>query len=298
MRTSLLSLGVMLWALTGCLAVGPSGGEREAPRYTAAPPMAAPMAPPMGQAPPAQWQGGGWQGGGWQGAAPVAPVGEAQAAGIPYVELVTGGAWSDEQLPMIVAMHPRGGTVDGFVRMFSSFPARARVIIPHGYGNGNGRFNWWEARVARDNAQVVSAAVRPVDQQMAAALRELIARRPTLGRPVVCGFSQGAMLSFALAANHPDLVSAAFPMGGYLPASFASGALTVPGPRPYIHAFHGTQDRVISVNLARGSINDLRRLGVRADLTEYPSVGHKLDPEEVQAALNEMAAVVSRPGGP
>jgi phospholipase/carboxylesterase len=296
----------MLPMLTGCLGWGPSGGERQQARYAAPAPVAAegdamPMPPPAaaGQPPAFAPQAQGWQGAGWQAPPPAAaPYGEAQAAGIPYVELVTGGARNDEALPMIVAMHPHGGSVQGFVQMFQSFPARARIIIPHGRANGNGRYNWWEPRVATEDPMVVSAAVRPIEQQMAAALRQLVAQRPTVGRPVVTGFSQGGMLSFALVVNHPELVSAAFPLGGFLPVGFSPGVLTTPGPRPYVHAFHGSQDRVITINMARGSISELRRLGVRADLTEYPSVGHRLDPEEVRTALNEMAAIVSRPGGP
>jgi phospholipase/carboxylesterase len=298
MRTPLVPLCVFLLAVTGCVGWGPSG-DREHPRYaTASQPMAGVAAQPMAgpSAPPDEWQGAP-QGNMGAPQAVAAPYGEAQAAGIPYVELVTGGARSDETLPMIVAMHPHGGSVQGFVRMFQSFPARARIIIPHGHATGNGRFNWWEPRVAHDDPQVVSAAVRPIEQQMALALRQLVAQRPTLGRPVVCGFSQGGMLSYALVVNHPELVSAAYPFGAFLPAGFSPGALTTPGPRPYVHAFQGAQDPVVTINMARGSIAELRRLGLRAEITEYPTVGHRLDPDEVRAALNEMAALVSRPGG-
>ncbi len=249
-------------------------------------------AAPNGVAPP----NGGWQGGG-----PMAPQGEAQVAGIPYVELVTGGARSDEQLPMIVAMHPHGGSVDRFVQMFQSFPARARVIIPHGHptANGNGHYNWWEPTVAHYDPAVVSAAVRPVEQQMAQALRELPTRRPTIGRPVICGFSQGGMLSFALVVNHPELVSAAFPIGR-VPAGrlLAGRARAARGRALVVHAFVGADDPVVKPSMVHGSVDELRRFGVRAEVTEYPGVGHRIGADELQAAMTEMAAFVSRPGGP
>jgi phospholipase/carboxylesterase len=278
MRTILVPIGVILLGVSGCLGWGASN-DREPPRYTAPPPVAA---APNGVAPP----NAGWQGGG-----PMAPQGEAQVAGIPYVELVTGGARSDEQLPMIVAMHPHGGSVDRFVQMFQSFPARARVIIPHGHptANGNGHYNWWEPTVAHYDPAVVSAAVRPVELQMAQALRELPTRRPTIGRPVICGFSQGGMLSFALVVNHPELVSAAFPMAGFLPVGFSPGVLAQPGPRPYVHAFVGADDPVVKPSMVHGSVDELRRFGVRAEVTEYPGVGHRIGADELQAAMTEMA---------
>jgi phospholipase/carboxylesterase len=188
------------------------------------------------------------------------------------------------------------GRTEKFETLFASFPVRARIIVPHGHANGRGGYNWWDHPVPHTDPEVLSAAVRPMEAQMANAIVELRARRPTIGRPVVTGFSQGGMLAFSLAAMHPDLVAAAFPMGGLLPIGLPG--IGVGATRPYVHAFHGTRDGTVPVTRTRWSIDELRRNGYAAELTEYPALGHQLGDEEVRTVFAQMAALVSRPGGP
>ena len=62
---------------------------------------------------------------------------------LPYIEIVTGGARADDQLPLIVALHGRGDTAEGFAPLFSQLRARARVAIlrpPHAWGGGQAWF--------------------------------------------------------------------------------------------------------------------------------------------------------------
>jgi phospholipase/carboxylesterase len=213
---------------------------------------------------------------------------ETRAAGIPYVERTTGGARPDEQLPMIVALHGRGGSTHKLEAMFARFPARARLIIPRGTPFRGG-YSWYHARSKRDRPEVFAAAVRPVADQLAAAVAELRARRPTVGRAVVCGFSQGGVLAFALAVLHPEQVAAAFPIAGHLPFGFSAARFE--GPPPYVHAFHGIHD--VTYERARSSVEEIRRQGGRAELTGYP-LGHELGQAEAQQVLSHIASAVSR----
>jgi hypothetical protein len=43
---------------------------------------------------------------------------------------------------------------------------------------------------------------------------------------------------------------------------------------PEVHGFHGGADPAIDVRSARATIANMRRLGNRADLKEYPGRGH------------------------
>jgi phospholipase/carboxylesterase len=264
------SAPVFLVALTGCAAVGPSR-EVEQPAVTPVGVSEVPATSAEGRI-----------------------IG--QAGGFEYVEFTTGGARVEEPLPMIIVMHGRGGRTEKFETIFAAFPGRARIIVPHGHPNGKGGYAWWDHKVPGTDPEVISSDVRPVAAQMAAAIVELCAKRPTLGRPVVTGFSQGGMLAFSIAALHPDVVSAAFPMGGLLPLHFAGTG--VGATRPPVHAFHGTRDNTVPIESTRWSVGELRRVGYPADLTEYPSLGHQLGDEEAKTAMAQMAAFVSRPGGP
>ncbi len=106
------------------------------------------------------------------------------------------------------------------------------------------------------------------------------------------------MLAFSLAALDPDAISGAFPFGALLPVGFAGAGNGAPSTRPFVHAFHGVRDNTVPIESTRWSIAELRRHGYRAELTEYPRLGHKLGAEQTKAALAEIAAFVSCLGDP
>jgi phospholipase/carboxylesterase len=282
MRPDAIAVSVILVAVTGCVGLGPSGEGRRS------------EAPQGGPVAYNDYRGApeGYAVAGVAAAPPLAGV----AAGIPYVERITGGAGPNDALPMIVALHPRGGSAAQFARIFDNFPARARIILPHGaYGAGRGEhYRWWEPRAGDGDAQNYAEGVRPVEAQMAAALAELRARRPTIGRPILCGFSQGATLAWALAVRHPEHVAAVFTFAGQIPLGFSPGVWMSP-TRPEVHAYVGNRDPAI--NGTRASVNELRRMGIQAEIREYP-IGHQVSQEELNDALPVMAALISRPGGP
>ena len=62
---------------------------------------------------------------------------------LPYVELVTGGAAADAELPLILALHGRGDTAEDFATLFRGFAVPARVAVlrpPHPWGSGQAWF--------------------------------------------------------------------------------------------------------------------------------------------------------------
>jgi predicted esterase len=111
-------------------------------------------------------------------------------------------------------------------------------------------------------------------------IRQTTAERPTRGRAVVTGFSQGGAMSFALAIQHPDIVAAALPLSG---RNYVSPAGESSAP---IRAFHGGADRVVPVDAARASVKALRELGRDATLQVFEGVGHSVPPQ-VQTAWRD-----------
>ena len=215
-----------------------------------------------------------------------------EAAGVRFVEILTGGASASEPLPLIVAIHGYGGSPQNLARVFSSFPMRARVILPYGFNAAGSGFSWWdgdwvdEARFADDTRRAAN--------RLAAMLDELRRSRPTVGKPIVTGFSQGGMLSFTLAVLHPEAVRAAFPMGGLLAKPLWPSAWPPGAPKPIIRAFHGTADDVVPVEAARGTVQRLAELGLAAELVEYPGLRHRMSPEEqrdLERAIEQAASL-------
>src|SRR3954467_13417991 len=112
--------------------------------------------------------------------------------------------------------------------------------------------------------------------RIAAGPAPLVARPPTLrhapptgGKPLVTGFSQGGIMTFALAVTHPEALAAAFPIGGLLSPSLYPSAALSSATLPPVAAFHGASDLAVPTRGARASIAELRRAGYAAELREY-----------------------------
>ncbi len=201
-----------------------------------------------------------------------------EISGVRYLERMTGGARSDERVPMIIVLHPMGGDPADMLQMFQRYPRRARLILPYGQPNG-GKWLWYES-VREDVA--ASVVTRETDR-LASAISALTAARPTVGKPIVTGFSQGGIMTFALAVSHPDQFSAAFPISGMLPPSLYPST-TITSELPLIIAFHGASDLAVPTQSARASIAELRRAGFTAELREYAGLQHDISDQE----LNEL----------
>ena len=96
------------------------------------------------------------------------------------------------------------------------------------------------------------------------------------------------MLSFYLAARHPDLVAAAVPLSGFLPPSLLGKS--VPAPT---YAFHGAADELVPVASARATIRAFAERGGTATLTEFPHVGHLVNVAVVRALQQKVAELAA-----
>jgi phospholipase/carboxylesterase len=211
-----------------------------------------------------------------------------RAPTLSYVTFTTAGGADDEPLPWIVGLHGLGDRPEAFVGLFRSLPFRAHVYVPRAplpFGSG---FDWFGVRVGGDSREL-SQAIQRASNDLVRLLDELGAGAYNTGKPAVTGFSQGGMLSFALAARHPDRVEASLPIGGWLPPPF----FTALGPRgsagsPPILAFHGEQDDRVPLQPTLVAVAELSRRGFDVNLQRYPGLGHAISPElqrEWSAAL-------------
>jgi len=169
--------------------------------------------------------------------------------------------------------------MEPLLQLLGRYRRRARLILPYGHPYG-GMYIWYDS-VRED---VAAPLVTTEADRIAAAIAALVAARPTVGKPLVTGFSQGGIMTFALAVTHPEALAAAFPIGGLLPPSLYPSAALSSEPRsvtlPPVAAFHGASDLAAPTQGARASIAELRRAGYTAELREYAGVAHDISDEE------------------
>ncbi len=221
-----------------------------------------------------------------------APV---RAEPLPYIEIVTGGASPDAELPLVIALHGRGDTPDGFAPLFKGWDVRARVIIPRPPHPWSGGHAWTpHDHLARDKGPAIASDLIGLADRVVATADAVRRARPTRGAGVVMGFSQGGMMAWTIAIRHPRAFTAAFPVAGFLFAEVLERQ-SIAGVRlPPIVAFHGTADQLVPLADDRRGVKVLEQKGGRADLRIYDGVGHEIPPTLRTDLFREMAAALMR----
>lgn len=93
------------------------------------------------------------------------------------------------------------------------------------------------------------------------------------------GFSQGSILSYAVALSYPEKIQRLVAMSGYLNTEMAIDNFEKNDFSSLrIFASHGTVDQVIPVDWARKTEPILKELGIEIVYKEYP-VGHGVAPQ-------------------
>jgi len=212
-----------------------------------------------------------------------------------YQEQAIGGARLEDRLPMLILLHGKFGRPEYISAPFAGLHTPARLIALRGVPMGNG-FVWWDQHEKTTDPRTFAAAANEASRRVDAFVRRLVQQKPTLGKPIFVGFSQGAMLTYAVTVRDPDLVGAAFPLSGMLPLGLEPAAWPPGRSRPRLHAFHGLADAVVDPSLDRESVARLQGLGLPATLTELPGLQHALGPIEMGMALPEIDAALAHEG--
>ena len=183
-----------------------------------------------------------------------------------------------DALPMIVAIHGLGDEPRNFAGLLAGLPVQARVILPRAIDDHEVGWSWFPVRARDPDVEALAKGIVRAADAVDAGVRRLEVSRPTLGKPIVTGFSQGGMLTFALAVRHPDHYAAAMPVGGWLPPPLWPEALGDAAPPPIV-ALHGDADPAVKIQPTRDAVAKLDELGANAALHEYPGIGHMIPPD-------------------
>ncbi|HVW26319.1 MAG TPA: alpha/beta fold hydrolase [Polyangiaceae bacterium] len=215
-------------------------------------------------------------------ARPAAPA----KLSLDYVEVTTAGAARDAALPLVIALHGLGDRPEHFLGLFSDFPVAARVIAPHSatpFGDG---FQWFAPYGATSDESAPGMAKAADDIARFAA--EAARAHPTLGKPIVTGFSQGGALSYTVAARHADAIAASVPISGWLPPPLWPASL--PQNAPPIFAFHGNADTRVPLDRDKSGADALQKLGYRVELKVSDGVEHVIPPAVREAVVAVLAS--------
>jgi phospholipase/carboxylesterase len=215
---------------------------------------------------------------------------EGEIGGVRYIERIRGGADPNAQLPMVLLFHSLGATPEGHAAMLGGI-GTARLILPDGElgTSGSGR-KWWNLGIKdavekgrQDEAQV--EWTRAADR-MAQFVDEISQCRPTLGKPVLTGSSQGGEMALLMASAYPKVVQGAVAVSSYLLPAFWT-----PKMAPTV-MIHGTGDKVVPYDWALQYAQAMQEQGAPLTFDSFVSSGHSVTSPMASAwiaAVKQMA---------
>lgn len=157
-------------------------------------------------------------------------------------------------------------------------------VGPHDVGDRHG---WFPIDFESDGARYSPEAADTVLERLASGLRQL--RETHAGSEiVVVGFSQGAMMTLLLAAEHPDALDRGVALSGALPRPpkpSKKGA-----SHPPVWMAHGTQDGVVPLERGRQAKEMMKEAGVPVSFHEFDRLGHRVDARVVDEASAWLAS--------
>ena len=189
---------------------------------------------------------------------------------------------SVEKAPLLIMLHGYGSNEEDLFSFAEELPEELFIISlrapypmpPYGYAwyaihwdNTDGKFS--------DDVQAVASR-----EKIADFITEAVEEYPVDPNNVtLVGFSQGCILSFAVALSYPEKVKNVIGLSGYInPAILKEGYKNNDFSNLSVYSSHGTQDQVIPVSWARNTKSFLDSLNIENTFSEFP-VGHGVAPQ-------------------
>ncbi|MBC7172529.1 MAG: dienelactone hydrolase family protein [Polyangiaceae bacterium] len=199
--------------------------------------------------------------------------------GLRVLEVVVGRVDFEARLPMVMQIHGRGDRARVPEGSLDPGGRPMRILVPEAPRPAGLGFTWSPVSVTANRPTVLGAALVREADRLARVLRHVESMRDVQGRPIVTGFSQGAMLTYTLAVRHPEAIGAALPISGWIPPHIVPRARPQGDQRVSILALHGTGDPIVRVGPTRVAVRRLRHLGYDVHLEEIPGAAHEVVPE-------------------
>lgn len=201
--------------------------------------------------------------------APLAASG-GNLAGFEYLEFVTAGANPDAKLPMIVFFHSLGTNPKGLTHLLSDLSSPTRVIMPRGNEKWGSGPAWWPMRSKDEDQHRLATYMANTSRQMAQFIREISQCRPTVGKPLIAGHSQGGLMTLATAAAAPGMFKAAVAVSSWLPRELWPKRL------PPTVGIHGTLDRTVTYARTKDFFERAAHAGLPVQFIPVEGAGHGL----------------------
>ncbi|WP_394760381.1 alpha/beta hydrolase [Flavobacterium sp.] len=184
--------------------------------------------------------------------------------------------------PVLVLLHGYGSNEEDLFSFANELPDHYYVISARApYNLMHGSYAWYAINFDADENKFSDLdQARTSRDLIANFIDELIANYPIDANDItLVGFSQGCILSYAIALSYPKKIQRVVAMSGYFNTEITKeGFENNDFSKLKIFASHGSVDQVIPVDWARKAKPMLDTLGIENVYKEYP-IGHGISPQ-------------------
>ncbi len=184
--------------------------------------------------------------------------------------------------PAIILLHGYGSNEEDLFSFATELPDEYYIISARApYYMMYGSYAWYAINFDADENKFSDLdQARSSRDLIVEFVDECIAKYAIDAKKVtLIGFSQGAILSSAVALSYPEKVNRVVALSGYLNTEIASEEyLKNELSKIKFFVSHGTVDQVIPVDWARKTKPTLEKLGIDVIYKEYP-IGHGVSPQ-------------------
>lgn len=185
-----------------------------------------------------------------------------------------------ENPPLLVLLHGYGSNEMDLFSFAEELPKELLIVsLRAPFELGYNSYAWYAINLDNENnkfSDIVQA--KKSISKIAATIEELKSKYDTnLNNTFLLGFSQGAILSYALSFHVPNAIQHVIALSGYLHSELLPENLD-PNIKTDYYISHGSVDQVIPVDWARKAPNFLNSINLQNTYQEYP-VGHGVNPE-------------------
>lgn len=184
--------------------------------------------------------------------------------------------------PVLILIHGYGSNEEDLFSFASELPSNYYILsIRAPYDLAFGGYAWYAINFdANENKFSNINEAKKSCELVLNFINEILKKYPINSQKVsLIGFSQGAILSYAIGVSNPDKIHRIVAMSGYFNLEMAHENFTTNNFNNLkIFASHGSVDQVVPVEWARKAKPILDSLKIENIYKEYP-VGHGIAPQ-------------------
>lgn len=177
--------------------------------------------------------------------------------------------------PLIILLHGVGSNETDLFSLADQLPDNFLVISARApYTIDKDRYGWYELGHTAGAPVANKEQAEKSRKMILAFIDELKAKYAYDASQVyLCGFSQGAIMSYSVGLTRPDKIKGIMVLSGRL-LEEVKPAITKSEQLKGLHVFisHGTNDNILGIHYAREAKAYLDKLGIRPTYKEYTDV--------------------------